>query len=70
VVFAVPNKRFGEVPHAKVKLRPGANYTAKDILTYANDKLPVFKPLRGLEFVESIPKRLTGKIKRLGCERR
>jgi len=66
VVFAVPNKRFGEVPHAKVKLRPGASFTPKDIMTFANDRLPVFKSLRGLEFVESIPKTATGKIKRLG----
>jgi len=66
VVFATPNKRFGEVPHAKVRLRAGATCTRKELLTYTNDRLPLFKSLRGLDFVESIPKTATGKIKRLG----
>ena len=66
VVFAVPNKRFGEVPHAKVTLRPGSDCSRKELLTYTNDRLPVFKSLRGLELVESIPKTITGKVKRLG----
>lgn len=65
IVFAVPNQRFGEVPHAKVKLRSGASCAARELLTYANDRLPVFKSLRGLEFVEAIPKTDTGKVKRL-----
>jgi long-chain acyl-CoA synthetase len=65
VVFAAPNKRFGEVPHAKVKLRPGSNCSRKELLSYTNDRLPVFKSLRGLEFVESIPRTITGKVKRL-----
>ena len=65
IVFAMPNKRFGEVPHAKVKLRAGASCSKKALLSYANDRLPLFKSLRGLEFVESIPKTVTGKVKRL-----
>ena len=65
VVFAVPDKRFGEVPHAKVKLRPGSTSTRKELMTYTNDRLPVFKSLRGLEFVESIPRTITGKVRRL-----
>src|SRR5262245_23176420 len=65
MVFAVPNKRFGEVPHAKIKLRPGATCAERELLTYVNERLPVFKSLRGLEFVESIPKTHTGKVKRL-----
>ena len=65
IVFAVPNNRFGEVPHAKVKLRAGANCARQDLLRYVNDRLPVFKSLRGLEFVQSIPKTITGKLKRL-----
>ena len=61
-MFAVPNKRFGEVPHAKVKLRPASDCSRKELLTYTNDRLPVFKSLRGLDVVESIPKTITGKV--------
>ena len=66
VVFAMPNKRFGEVPHARIKLRACASCSQKDLLSYANDRLPVFKSLRGLEFVDSIAKTVSGKVKRLG----
>jgi len=66
VVFAVANQRFGEVPQAKVKLHTGADCTKQELLSYTNERLPIFKSLRGLEFVDSIAKTVTGKVKRLG----
>jgi long-chain acyl-CoA synthetase len=68
VVFGVPEPRFGEVPHAKVKLHEGAESTKREILSYVNEKVSVFKSLRGVEFVNSIAKTLTGKPQRLSRE--
>jgi long-chain acyl-CoA synthetase len=65
VVFSVPEARFGEVPHGKVKLRAGIECTAKEILQFANKKLSVFKTLRAVEFVDEISKTVTGKPRRV-----
>jgi long-chain acyl-CoA synthetase len=64
VVFAAPDPRFGEAPHAKVKLAIGSNCTQRELLRYANKNLSLFKALRRIEFVDAIPKTVTGKTKR------
>lgn len=64
LVYGAPEPRFGEVPRAKVKLRPGAACGEKDLLQYANAGLSVFKWLRGVEFVDEIPRTVTGKPRR------
>ena len=66
MVFGAPEPRFGEVPHAKVKLRSGAVCVARELLRYVNERLSVFKALRSVEFVDEIPKTVTGKPKRTG----
>ena len=64
VVFGVNDQRFGEVPHAKVKLGGGAAASELDLLRFVNDRVSVFKSLRKLEFVDHIEKTATGKPKR------
>ena len=64
LVYAAAAPRFGEVPRAKIKLRSGSPATEKEILDFANAKLSVFRMLRGVEFVDEIPKTPTGKSKR------
>jgi long-chain acyl-CoA synthetase len=64
VVFGVTDQRFGEVPHAKVKLRAGAVLSEIDLLRWVNDRVSVFKSLRKLELVDHIEKTATGKTKR------
>jgi acyl-CoA synthetase (AMP-forming)/AMP-acid ligase II len=64
VVFGAPDLRFGEAPHAKVKLASGSNCTQRELLRYANKNLSLFKALRRIEFVDAIPKTVTGKTKR------
>ena len=66
VVYGAPEPRFGEAPHAKVKLRSGAACRQRELLRYVNERLSVFKALRGVEFVEEIPKTVTGKPRRVG----
>jgi len=64
LVYGAPEPRFGEGPRARVKLRAGAAATEKEILDFANHKVSVFRMIRGLEFVEEIPKTATGKSRR------
>ena len=64
VVFGVADPRFGEVPHAKVKLRAETSSSEIDLLRFVNDRVSVFKSLRKLEFVDHIEKTATGKPKR------
>lgn len=66
VVYGVPEPRFGEVPHAKVKLRSGAVCPQKELLRHVNKRLSVFKSLRSVKLVKEIPKTVTGKVKRVG----
>jgi acyl-coenzyme A synthetase/AMP-(fatty) acid ligase len=64
VVFGAPDRRFGEAPHAKVKLASGSHCTQRELLRYANKNLSLFKALRRIEFVDMIPKTISGKTKR------
>jgi acyl-coenzyme A synthetase/AMP-(fatty) acid ligase len=64
LVFGAPEPRFGEVPHAKIKLSRGVSCAEKDLMRWTNEKLSVFKALRKLEFVSEIPKTVSGKPRR------
>ena len=68
VVYGVAEGRFGEVPHAKVKLRAGATCTEREIMRHVNEKVSLFKSLRGVELVAEIPKTVTGKPRRTVVE--
>ena len=64
VVYGVADVRFGEVPHANVKLRKGSICTKDELLRFVNERLPVLSALRRVKFVTEIPKTSTGKAKR------
>src|SRR6266508_3713763 len=64
LVYASPDSRFGEVPHAKVVLNPGSMLTARELLRDVNQNFGVFKALRHIEIVNAISKTPAGKIKR------
>ena len=49
-----------------MKLRAGAVCAERELLRYVNDRLSVFKSLRAVEFVDEIPKTVTGKPRRIG----
>jgi acyl-coenzyme A synthetase/AMP-(fatty) acid ligase len=68
MVYGVAEGRFGEVPHAKVKLRAGATCTEREIMRHVNEKVSVFKSLRAVQFVDEIPKTVTGKPRRTVLE--
>jgi fatty-acyl-CoA synthase len=54
-VVAAPDARFGEVPCAFVKLRPGATLGAADLRAFCDGRLAVFKVPKHYEFVTDFP---------------
>ena len=61
-VCGVPDEHRGEVVMAFVKLREGEDVTAAGLRAFLKDKLAPFQMPRKVEFRESLPKTLIGKI--------
>lgn len=65
VVVGIPNATYGEVPKAFVVRRPDADVTESDVKVFVSKQVAKHKQLTGgVQFVESIPKTVTGKILR------
>jgi len=64
LVFGRSDPRFGEVPHAKIKLVAGSRAGCRAILQYVNEKVAFYKSPRSIEIVDQLPKTPSGKIKR------
>jgi len=62
-VVSTPHPKWGEVPKAFVKIRPGATATAEDIIGFCKDHLARFKAPKFVEFGD-LPKTATGKIQK------
>eukprot|EP01128_Nolandella_sp_AFSM9_P002067 TRINITY_DN1245_c0_g1_i1.p1 TRINITY_DN1245_c0_g1~~TRINITY_DN1245_c0_g1_i1.p1 ORF type:complete len:685 (+),score=224.45 TRINITY_DN1245_c0_g1_i1:23-2056(+) len=64
-VIGKPDEEAGELPKAFVVKKEGSSITAEDIVKYIEDQVAPHKKLRGgVEFVDAIPKSLSGKILR------
>ncbi|MGD2101156.1 MAG: AMP-binding protein, partial [Acidimicrobiia bacterium] len=63
-VIGVPDEEAGEVPKAFIVLEPGKYMTLEDIVAHVSEHLAHYKQPREVEFVEEIPKSLSGKILR------
>ena len=61
-VVGVPDQRLGEVGKAFVVRRSGAQLDETTLLSYARQRLANFKVPREIEFVELLPRNLSGKI--------
>jgi acyl-CoA synthetase (AMP-forming)/AMP-acid ligase II len=61
-VIGVPSEKWGEEVKAIVVLKEYANVTDKDIINFCEGKLAGFKKPKTVEFVEKLPRNLTGKI--------
>jgi fatty-acyl-CoA synthase len=62
--FGVPDRKYGEVLAAWVKLRPGAQLTAEEIRAYCHDQIARFKIPQFIKFVDACPMTVTGKIQK------
>lgn len=63
-LVGVPDPHKGEVGKAFVVLQPGAQATTEEILAHCRAHLAPYKIPKGIEFRESLPKSLIGKVLR------
>jgi long-chain acyl-CoA synthetase len=63
-VAGIPDQKQVEAVKAWVVLRPGGNVTQEDLQAYCKEKLTAYKVPRFIEFRETLPKTLVGKVLR------
>jgi acyl-CoA synthetase (AMP-forming)/AMP-acid ligase II len=63
-VVPAPDPNAGEVPKAFVVRAPGAEITEGELMSYVSERVPSYKKVRRVEFIEEIPRSLSGKILR------
>jgi acyl-CoA synthetase (AMP-forming)/AMP-acid ligase II len=61
-VIAIPDERLGEVGLALVVRTSGAVLTVEDVVDYCREQVANFKVPRRVEFVETLPRNLAGKV--------
>ncbi|MDR7303823.1 FadD3 family acyl-CoA ligase [Haloactinomyces albus] len=61
-VVGVPDHRLGEVGHAFVVRRVGADLDEDAVLAHARERLANFKVPRGVTFVDDLPRNPSGKV--------
>ncbi len=63
-VIPVADEEAGEIPKAFVVLKPGAEATAGELQGFIAGQVASYKQIRELEFIDAIPKAISGKILR------
>ncbi len=63
-VIPKTDQEGGEIPKAFVVLKPTEEATGDDIMEWVAERVAPYKKVRELEFVDTIPKSLSGKILR------
>lgn len=69
-VVGVPDARMGEVGRAHVRLRPGREATADELIAHCRERLANFKVPREVVFVDDLPKTASGKVRRVDLKAR
>ncbi|MDR1621499.1 MAG: AMP-binding protein [Synergistaceae bacterium] len=64
VVIGIPNVSSGEIPKAYIQKRPDAEVTESEVLHYCKERLEHYKVPRKVDFVDSLPLSVTGKVLR------
>ena len=63
-VFGVPDRRFGEVVCAWIRLKAGQQCTAEEVRDFCRDQIAHYKVPAHMRFVEQFPMTVTGKIQK------
>jgi long-chain acyl-CoA synthetase len=61
-VIGIPDEEWGESVKAFVVLKPGMTATEEEIITTAKANLASYQKPRSVEFIDALPKAVTGKI--------
>jgi len=61
-VIGVASEKWGEEVKAIAVLKAGASVSEKELIDFCADKIAGFKKPKSVDFVESLPRNLTGKI--------
>jgi long-chain acyl-CoA synthetase len=61
-VIGVPSEKWGEEVKAVAVLKAGESVSAKELIDFCEGKIAGFKKPKSVEFVEKLPRNLTGKI--------
>ncbi len=69
-VVGVPDARLGEVGRAYVRLRPGREATAEELIAHCRELLANYKVPREVVFVDDLPKTASGKVRRVALKER
>ena len=63
-VVGVPDEYRGETVKAFVSLRPGRTADAEELIAFCKERMAAYKYPRQVEFLDEIPKTVTGKLLR------
>ncbi|WP_312858102.1 class I adenylate-forming enzyme family protein [Pseudonocardia pini] len=63
-VIGVPDSYRGETVKAFVSLRPGASATEEELIAFTKERMAAYKYPRSVEFLDEIPKTVSGKLLR------
>jgi fatty-acyl-CoA synthase len=63
-IVGVPHEKYGEEVCAWIRLRSGVTATASEIREYCRDRIAHYKIPAHIEFVESFPMTVTGKVQK------
>ena len=63
-VIGIKDPHRGETVKAYIVLKKDQNLTEKEVISYCSEKLAIYKIPKSVEFVDSLPKSLVGKVLR------
>ncbi|MEW6111714.1 MAG: AMP-binding protein, partial [Thermodesulfobacteriota bacterium] len=63
-VVGVPDPKSGEAPKAYIQLKPGEQATEEEFMEFCKDKMAGYKRPRSIEFRETLPTSVIGKVLR------
>ncbi|BCJ85959.1 class I adenylate-forming enzyme family protein [Effusibacillus dendaii] len=61
-VIGVTDQRLGEIPKAFIVKKRGVDVSKEEIIQFCSSKLARYKVMREVEFIDEIPKTVTGKL--------
>ncbi|MFY8048593.1 MAG: AMP-binding enzyme [Erythrobacter sp.] len=64
-VIGVADERMGEVGKAFIVLRPDAQASAEELLSWARANMANYKVPRHLAFVQDLPRNVAGKVSKI-----